>query len=339
MLDKPLPPTMARVWGNNADLRFRGNGEWSSACPHCNPGGRGGRDPSDRFRMFSEGGPERAWCRSCDHKSLARKEAGEAPSYEDLAAAKEKYVKWLEEENKKLREKVRWLQEADFWHRWHLTMGKDAREIWHDRGIDDYLIEAHQLGYTIERYQNNGGALTIPYIHLGKIQTLQFRLMIPPDTGDKYRFESGTKATWFYPYPHDEIGDVVLVAEGAVKSMVLWQTIAMADKFTYRGVDVTVIASPSKHIPNKMIDELDQAKIVIMMLDPDAYDKTGRDSAIERNARAIGQDKCRHIRTMDKIDDMIMEHDLGHAWIQGAVDQANPVILADPNRKATTQYL
>lgn len=340
MQDKPLPSELARLWGNNADLRYRGNDEWSSACPKCNPFGRGGRDPSDRFRMFGSGGPPRGWCRSCDYKAIAKNDEHRI-TQEEREQAKEQYVLWLQDENKRLRDKVRWLQEQRFWRRWHDDMGKDARELWHDAGIEDFLIETHQLGYTIERYQPNGGALTIPYIHEDQIQTIQFRLMIPPNKGDKYRFEQGTKANWFYPWPYDNISDVVLVAEGAKKAMVLWQTVAKGDKFVYRGVDVTIVASPSKNVPGRMIDDLDNADLVIWMLDPDAYDRpdSTSESVLERNTRLVGVEKCRHVRTLGKIDDMIQTHNLSHEWIQSAVEQASPVIMRNPGRRPTVKHL
>lgn len=338
--DLPLPPGLV-VWANNADLRYRGNNEWSSACPYCYPSGRGGPDPSDRFRMFSEGGPPRGWCRICDTKIIARQGSGYKITTEDRLIAGESHTRWLEKENKKLRNKIKWLQDHDFWKRWHETMSVDARDLWHKAGIENALIDIHNLGNTMERYDNMGGAMTFPYIHNDKIQTLQFRLMLPPETGDKYRFEKGTKAAWFYPWPYDVIGKVVLVAEGAKKAMVVWQAIAKADKFVYQGVDVTVVASPSKHIPNRMIDELDKAEVVILMLDPDAYNRPNEkaQTAIERNASAIGVEKCRYVRTTGKIDDMILKHGLTGEWVQSAVNQANPVILRDPSRKPTTRYL
>lgn len=339
--DMPLPPDLAHIWQGNADLRYRGNNEWSSACPYCYPSGRGGRDPSDRFRMFSEGGPPRGWCRICDRKVMAKQQSGHKVTEEDKQQAREKYTLWLQKENKRLRNKIKWLREQNFWREWHEGMSADAKDLWRKAGIEDPLIERHKLGYTMDRYPNMGGALTLPYIHEGDIQTIQFRLMIPPDIGDKYRFEKGTKATWFYPWPYDKIDKVVLVAEGAKKAMVLWQVIAKADKFEYQGVDVTIVASPSKYIPNRMIDELDKAEIVILMLDPDAYrlDKGQKLTAIERNASAIGVEKCRHIMTTGKVDDMIIKHGLDAKWAQSTVDQASPVILRDPTRKPTTKYI
>lgn len=347
MMNKPLPPELAAVWGTNADLVYRGNDEWSSACPYCNPAGRGGRDPSDRFRMFNRDGPPRGWCRSCDIKMFARS-PGQKITEEQIQQARASHYKWLQEENRRLRDKIRWLKEQDFWRRWHEDMGEEARELWHNAGIGDPLIEKHKLGYTIERFDQYGGALSIPYIHYNSdgawdVQTIQFRLLVPPDEGDKYRFIKGTKANWFYPWPHDTIQGVVLVTEGAKKAMVLWQAIANLDSFTYHGVDVTVVASPSKYVPNRMLKELDAADMVILMLDPDAYDRQDRNSetVVERNASIIGVEKCRHIPLRGKIDDLINNKKSGidGKWIQSAVSMAEPVILYDPNRRPTTKHL
>lgn len=340
MRDTPLPPELNR-WSTNADLRYRGNNEWSSACPYCNPAGRGGHNPSDRFRMFSTGGPPRGWCRQCDRKVIAASD-GRKPTTEEIESARKKYHDWLIEENKRLREKVKWLQEQNFWRRWHETMG-DAVDLWREAGISDTLIDAHQLGYTIEKYMDFGGALTLPYLKGGEIQSLQYRLLLPPEKGDKYRFELGTKATWFYAWPYDEMGDVVLVAEGAKKAMVLWQTIARLPKFTFHGSDITVVATPSKYVPNRMLDELENVEQVIWLLDPDAYDAPGPGQLppLYRNAKAVGPDKCRHIRLPTKIDDMILanKHDMHGKRIQHMVNQAAPIIMPNSKRRATTRFL
>lgn len=340
MNDTPLPPELEQ-WTHNADLRYRGNDEWSSACPYCNPQGRGGHNPSDRFRMFSTGGPPRGWCRQCDKKVIAAP-GGSKPTKEEIDLARQRYNEWLIAENKRLREKVRWLQGANFWRKWHDNMG-EAVDLWRKAGIHDVLIEEHKLGYTIDKYSDFGGALTLPYLHNDEIQTLQYRLLLPPDGSDKYRFEKGTKASWFYAWPHDMMGDVVLVAEGAKKAMVLWQTIARLDKFTLHGSDITVVATPSKYVPNRMLDELSGVSQVIWLLDPDAYDspKHGSPAALYRNAEAIGVEKCRHIRLPMKIDDMILSNKgtMTGRRIQQMVNQAAPVIVPNPNRRATTRFL
>jgi len=340
MADQPLPSVLAEHFGHLPDLKYRGNNEWSSACPKCNPGGRGGNNPSDRFRMFSTGGPPRAWCRQCDWKITGSQLNGKTLSHQERTEARESYYKWLEEENQRLRKKLAWLQKQDFWKAWHDDMTDMGKKLWHEAGINDYMIKTHKLGYTKDRYESCGGAMTIPYLHNDNIQTLQFRLRQPPSTGDKYRFLKGTRSTWFYPYPNDEIEGVVLVTEGVKKAMVTWQTIAMLNKFEYNGKDITIVATPAKHVPNHMLDELKKAELIIWLLDPDALVKgKGKQSALMRNAEAVGVEKSRVVRTVAKIDDMILEHSLGGETIQNMVAQASPIVRKTNKPKRYKKYI
>ena len=339
-MEQPLPPELAERFGNLPDLKYRGNNEWSSACPKCNPSGRPGHDPSDRFRMFSSGGPPRAWCRQCDWKITGSQLSGKSLSTTERQEAKESYYKWLQEENKLLRTKVAWLQKQEFWREWHVNMSDVGKKLWHRAGVSDAMINIHQLGYTSERYKSCGGALTIPYLHKESIQTLQFRLRQPPTASDKYRFLKGTRSTWFYAYPYDSIKGVVLVTEGVKKALVTWQTIALLDQFVYRGSDVTIVSTPSKYVPNHMLEKLEKADLVLWLLDPDALKKEGKkQSAVMRNAERVGLEKSRVIRTVAKIDDMIIEYDLNGKTIQNMIQQASPIIRPGQKRKAMKKYI
>ena len=326
MSDLPLPPELSKHFGTLPDIKYRGGNEWSSACPKC--GGAGHRrDLSDRFRMFNSNGPPRAWCRQCNYKVTGNQLSGDKMSKQDFAAYNQHRTAWLEQENDRLKRKIAWLQSQPFWREWHTHMTEQGRKLWHKAGIDDSLINIHKLGFTTSRYESCGGALTIPYLHYDGIQTLQFRLLEPPGGDDKYRFLQGTRSTWFHAWPNDEIEGVVLVVEGAKKALVTWRTIATLDQFTYRGRDVKIIATPSKHVPNHMLDELEKAELVIWLLDPDAYVKQGKtqQSALLRNAKAVGLPKSRIVRTVMKIDDMIVEHKLKGATVQNMVRQASPI--------------
>ncbi len=340
MRDLPLPPELAKHFGSLPDLKYRGGNEWSSACPKCNPGGRVGREPSDRFRMFNTGGPPRGWCRQCDWKITGNQLNGKKLSANERKEARESYYKWLEAENQRLRDKLAWLQDQQFWKMWHQNMTEAGKKLWHKQGIYDAMINIHQLGYTDDRYKDCGGALTIPYLHNDSIQTLQFRLQQPPSAGDKYRFLKGTRSSWFYAYPHEDIEGVVLVTEGAKKALVTWQTIAALDKFEYRGEKVTIVATPSKHVPNHMLAELENAELVIWLLDPDAMVKgNAKQSALMRNVEAVGLEKSRVVRTVVKIDDMITENNLSGETISNMVSQASPIIKRVTGRKTYKKYI
>lgn len=220
-------------------------------------------------------------------------------------------------------------------------MSEVAKKLWYTAGIDDALIEIHQLGFTNERYETCGGALSIPYLHNDQISTLQYRLINPPDIGDRYRFEQGTRVQWFRPWPYGEPESVVLVIEGAKKGLVAWRKIAALDQFTYQGQDITILATPQKHIPASLMEELKKADRVILMLDPDAYNKEKgqTESALLRNARAIGPDKCRHVRTVAKIDDMLLQHGLTGKTLMNMVGQASPIIFPGSKLTRVQRYL
>jgi hypothetical protein len=325
MTDRPLPPELQKHFGHLPDIKYRGSDEWSSACPKCGGAEHSRRDMSDRFRMFDSNGPPRGWCRQCDYKVFAN--SGDKPTQAEIVKAKEHQITQLEKENKRLREKIAWLQEQNFWREWHFDMKPDDRGLWYMEGIEDPMIDIHKLGYTNSRYPDCGGAMTIPYVHTGKIQTVQFRLIEPPNVTDKYRFLHGTRASWFYAWPDSEIEGVVLVVEGVKKALVIWQTIARLDKFEYQGRDVTIVATPSKHVPSRMIKDLDKAELVIWLLDPDAMTaEKGKQSALMRNAEAVGLNKSRVVQTVAKIDDMILEYDIKGETVANMVKQASPII-------------
>lgn len=339
MQGKPLPLQLSEEFGNLPDIKYRGGDEWSSACPKCGGAGHGRRGLSDRFRMFYSNGPPRGWCRQCDYKVIVGFSNGRQPTPAEIETAKNHQILQLEKENKRLRKKIAWLQDQGFWRQWHGEMTVEARDLWHKAGIEDPMIDIHKLGYTIQRYSDCGGAMTIPYMHNTKIQTLQFRLLIPPSTGDKYRFLKGTRASWFYAWPDSEIKDVVLVVEGAKKALVVWQTIAKLDKFEYQGREITTVATPSKHVPSRMLEELGNAELVIWLLDPDALvAEKGRDSALLRNASAIGLEKSRVVQTVAKIDDMILDYDIKGATLANMVKQASPVIRPKTYKKRPQKY-
>lgn len=331
-MGQPLPPELASLATMVQHLKYVGGGEWSSSCPQCGEAGHDSRSgPPDRFRIFSANNTgntkvnvARGWCRQCGYFVTAKQLNHQKLTPEDYRKIQADRIVLLEEENARLRKKLKWLQDQPFWRDWHDRMDDVAREFWHRAGIDDYMIELHQLGYTIDHYSSCGGALTIPFIHKDKIQTLQFRLMVPPSDGDKYRFLKDTKAAWFYPDPDSAIGDVVLVMEGAKKAMVAWLN---AGDLTYQGQPVTIIATPSKHIPTMMMDDLKAAKRVILALDPDAFDKTGKggESAIERNVKAIGYGRTLVVRTVGKIDDMFIRYRLSPDTFKRMVGQASPL--------------
>jgi len=331
-MDQPLPPELSALYSMVDHIRYVGGGEWSSSCPNCGEAGHDSRSGQpDRFRIFSASNTgnrkvniARGWCRQCNYFVTANQLNNQKISPQDYQNIQAERIVLLEEENKRLRKRLAWLQKQEFWREWHDDMDKVARELWYAEGVNDYMIDIHQLGYTIDQYASCGGAMTIPFIHESKIQTLQLRLMVPPTPGDKYRFYKGLKAQWFFPDPDAIMGDVILITEGAKKGMVTW---LQAGDVTYRGEPVTIVSTPAKHVPTAMFDDLKDAKRVIWLLDPDAFKKTNKnaESAMSRNVEAIGRNKSLVIKTVAKIDDMF-KMGLKPETFKRMVAQATPAI-------------
>jgi hypothetical protein len=122
------------------------------------------------------------------------------------------------------------------------------------------------------------------------------------------------------------------------KSIVVFQK---AENLTYLEEEVTVIAVPSKTVPQRLIEQLVGVEVLIWMLDPDAYEATkvnGKTipAVIDRNialAVAAGITDNRIVRTVDKIDDMFnYKRPLSGRAFSAMVKQAE---LYTPNKKGT----
>lgn len=323
-------PQELNKWAHLNDLTSKGRGLWTAWCPVCGSDGHIGTDKPDRFQIYESGtgrsGKARGWCRRCGHLEFADDQIGKHWSNEQREEADRARREYAANENERLQAKIKWLQQQDFWRDWHHNMEPAKKELWHSHGIGDWAIDMHKLGFTDERYDSCGGALTIPYFRNDKIQTLQFRLIDPPHIGDKYRFESGTTAAWFMPFPYGDIEGVVVVLEGAKKALVTWEK---ADDVKYKGKSVTFIATPSKNVPARLFDELGNVELLIWMLDPDAYTPTHNNGkklrpAINRNIELAGSDRSLIVRTVAKIDDMFLEHNLEPDVFQNMINQAGP---------------
>jgi len=324
-----LPPELSK-WAYLNDLKFKGNGLWVAWCPVCGNSGHLGDDPPDRFQIYEAGHgvsrKARGWCRRCGHLEFADDDPTNPWSKERKEELVQSRREHAAEENKRLQVKIQWLQHQTFWQDWHDHMTSMQRGMWHRQGMADWAIDIHKLGFAGDRYETCGGAYSIPYLKGQEIQTLQFRLVSPPHVSDKYRFEAGTSVAWFRPWPDDVIEGVVLVLEGAKKSLVAWQEGGQAK---YRGKKVTMIATPSKNVPTRLFDELENAELIIFMLDPDAYKpeiqngKTVR-PAIERNILLANPDRSLVVRTVAKIDDMFIDHGLQANVFEQMINQAGP---------------
>lgn len=313
MRDRPLHPDLQRKWGHLPYLRYRGNNEWSSACPVCGESGHIGNDDPDRFRLF---GPEpgsnaRAWCRNCRHFEWADEDLEDhsTPSPEAIAAAKAERERLAALERKRMRSKIEAIRESAYWKGWHDAMTEQQRDIWNGRGICDYLIDYYSLGYRTDYTCIYDGdewhtpALTIPHYEVGwDLANIQYRLQNVPPSGGKYRQTSGLPAAMFRTEPEDDLAGAVLIVEGAIKSIVLYQHLGRH----FLGHEFHIIGIPSKMPSGRMLDSMGDAEPIYLALDPDAY---GANGEAARVGRKLG-DRVRFVHFPEKPDDLIVEYGL-----------------------------
>jgi hypothetical protein len=348
-MDRPLPPDMAKLWGNLRFIRYKGSGEWGSECPKCKDSGHNynisGDDP-DRWMMWeasarnNRSGKIKGKCRKCQHLEWEDSNDPTPVSPQQQQANLKQQIDQIKKQEAEYKAKLDWLRAQRFWLEAHYNMTAGQKKLWTNAGIDDYFIDLHKLGYLKDKH---GGCMSIPYFKGGDTEddlcSLQYRLEHPDNPNDKYKWEKGLRAEIFRVWPQDPINTgVTLLCEGVKKSIVVFQK---AENLTYLEEEVTVIAVPSKTVPQRLIEQLVGVEVLIWMLDPDAYEATkvnGKTipAVIDRNialAVAAGITDNRIVRTVDKIDDMFnYKRPLSGRAFSAMVKQAE---LYTPNKKGT----
>lgn len=311
MREQPLPPELAAKWGHLPFIKYHGNGEFSAACPRCGDSGHIGSDPPDRFRMFSPepGKNARGWCRACSFFAWADEgEDYSRPSPEAIAAAQAERERLAAEELERTKAKLRAIQASPFWREWHDRMTTEQRRLWQQRGLCDYLIDYYALGYRTDYtlawngQQWTSPALTIPhYGDAWSLTNVQYRLQEPPPGAGKYRQTTGLPAAMFRTEPEQALTGAVLVVEGAIKSIVLYQHLGSAPL----DFPLSIVGIPSKTPSASMLQELKDAEVVYIGLDPDAYD-----GSAQRMGQKLGRDRVRYVHFPAKPDDLIVQYGL-----------------------------
>lgn len=308
MRDQPLHPDLAARWGNLLFQKYHGSNEWSAMCPQC---GDMDHDPAtgdpDRFRMWGpEGGKNaRGWCRSCGLFAWA--DEGEdyaSPTPEAIEAASVERERLAAQELERTKAKLRAIDSSDFWRRYHDTMTPPQRQEWHQRGVCDYLVDYYSLGFRTDYTLAWNGqewvlpALTIPhYAGDWHISNIQYRIQQPPAGAGKYRQTAGLPAAMFRTEPEQDLKGAVLVVEGAIKSIILYQHLGSSPL----GFPLAIVGIPSKMPSIEMISQLAQAEPVYLLLDPDAY----VDGSVNRVATKLGRERVMIAKTPVKPDDLI----------------------------------
>lgn len=315
-----LPTDLARRWGHLPFVRFRGNGEWSAACPQCGDSEHTGREAPDRFRLFAASAQHnaRGWCRRCGFFDWADGDTKKTISQEEIERISAERAKLAEQEAKRLKSKIERLREAAYWQGYYEAMTDQQRELWYRHGINDHMIDTYQLGFRADYQCMNGDkkhhtpALSIPHFGLNwKLQNVQYRLLNPPRPDDKYRQTSGLPAAMFLTEPDEELKNAIVMVEGAKKAMVThWHVNLTADRMRF-----VVIGVPSKTPSRQMLDALKDADPLYIALDPDAYVPTrtahGKrlSPAVNSIVKKVGRERARLVKLPCKPDDLFTDYD------------------------------
>jgi hypothetical protein len=267
---KAIPLDIIERFGNLPDAQWRTGDEFSSACPQCG-GGRGGNDPSDRFRFWQRAGKASSfWCRRCgfqgftdDNKPEHKLDLAQILEFEELRKRE------AEKEEKRLQAKIQELQHKAYWQGYHDAMSDTQRELWRGAGIPNEFQDYWQLGFQPEykTHDFSSPALTIPYFGPNwQAQTIQYRLLNPPMPSDKYRFQAGLKAALWLADPDSDIKNDVILCEGMKKAAVTFIEMVAKTNGRYQ-----VVSVPSKMPGKDMLGLLKDADPLYIVLDPDAY--------------------------------------------------------------------
>jgi len=313
----PLPADIIERFGNLPDAQHQTGNEFSSACPECG-GGRGGNDPSDRFRIWQrDGQASNFWCRRCGFKGFADDDKpGRKLDPVRIKELEELRAEQAAREQRRLKARIEELQQAEYWRGWHDAMQEQHRKLWREQGIPDSLQDWFKLGYTPDyTYGTNGSlhhspAMTIPVFDVGwEAVNVQYRLLQPANGAGKYRFTSGLPAPLYLTDPDEEPAGATLLVEGAKKAIVL---------FAHMGHKYKVVAVPSKMPAGALIERLGNCDPVYVTLDPDAYSDG---QSAQRVGMMLG-DRARFVRLPDKPDDLIVEYGMTPAMIENYIKRA-----------------
>ena len=301
MNDRPLPADIIERFGYLPDAKYRASGEWSSACPQCG-GARGGRDPSDRFRMWERTGQASSfWCRRCHYQGFTDDNKAQAPDPARIQELEEIRRREVAREEARLQAKIADLQQRAYWRGYHDAMSDQQRELWRRAGVPNEFQDYWQLGYKAEYRGADfiSPALTIPYFGPNwEAQTIQYRLLNPPAPADKYRFQAGLKSSLWLAEPNERMGGAVILCEGMKKAAVTFIELIARGNGRY-----TVAAVPSKAPGTELLAAIQNADPLYIVLDPDAY--SGRTPAVNRLVKMIGAPK-KVVKLPVKADDFFV---------------------------------
>lgn len=192
--------------------------------------------------------------------------------------------------------------DSEVWEAFNRRMTADNRAWWRRAGIPDDWQDFWKLGFVPEkRFQYEGETRTSPAYTIPKFGfnwnplNIDYRLINPPDPGNKYRPAPELPAACFLNRPDmSAVTDEAYILEGSKKAMVF----AIASGIP---VDTTVFGVPSKNSWAGVVDRVKSCGRVWVILDPDGIDWAAK------LGKEIGP-AARIIRVPFKADDGILEY-------------------------------
>jgi hypothetical protein len=237
----------------------------------------------------------------------------------------ERAVKELQRKQVETEKRVKTLEDwrkEKTWDKYHSQLDAAARELWRAQGIPDEIQNYYKLGYegaffyTSKDEHYYSPTLTIPIFEPDCVGdevclTVRHRLLTPAHPGDKYRPDyPGLGSHPFYANLETPLraAERVLIVEGEKKAII--------SNMILKSADTQVIGIPGKTNWHELAPQL-LGKPVWICLDPDAQ----KDAA--QMAHEIGG--ARLIALPDKIDDMILTHQLTGDWLESVMTVARLV--------------
>jgi hypothetical protein len=200
--------------------------------------------------------------------------------------------------------RVKELQHAErhlFYHRLRGQWGVDA---WNKRGLDEGMQEWFLLGacedftYKVKDEVFHSPTLSIPFRgEQGELLALQHRLINPHNPKDKYRPDiTGIETPPFLSVPTMGYnGSLIVVVEGAIKSMVTWSRISEPD--------VQVIGVPVQGGYKRLTESLTGKNVIVI---PDPNGNTTNEKTLQQPVDLARATNGKLLRLPQKVDDYLL---------------------------------
>ena len=312
----PLPPELVGLEGKVQWVQQVSINEYHMSCPSCGvQPHHSDSHPSDRFIIWIESrlsGKPFGMCRSCGWKWSSEKQDA-VWTDEEKAAFAEKRRELNQREEERIRQYAEsvvmkqkvylryfdTMQKSTYGKQWLFERGFTSDEwnkFWRFGIFEDYKCRGKLSTYY-------SPAITIPIVGASNVvEQVKLRVADAHDKDDRYRNIYKTNAQHpFFPRRENKIMNKVAVFEGEFKSC----TVAQRGKLPE---DLQIVATQGKGIGSRMVYMLENAEVIYLCLDPDAYEPNQKgETTIMQAARRFGLERVRIIPCRQKIDDAILQ--------------------------------